>query len=167
MVIQKKKTAVDDCSLHCSIPAAHPPPFFPNTPFLAHIFFAHPATFVFTHLFWHRYFLHTLQHLFAQTSIFGTHIFLHTLQLFKHTHSFGTDIFRCASISSTYPCMSVRPSVRKSYFRISILSVSLVALREKLKREDPNYFSILGLGKISRNWSGVGGVTVLTLKFLF
>ena len=62
-------------------------------------------------------------------------------------------IFRCASISSTYPCMSVG----KSYFWISILSASLVALREKLKREDPNYFSILGLGKISWNWSGRGG----------
>ena len=36
-----------------------------------------------------------------------------------------------------------------SYFRISNLSASLVALHEKLKREDPNYFSILGLGKIS------------------
>ena len=47
--------------------------------------------------------------------------------------------------------------VGRWYFWISILSASLVALREKLKREDPNYFSILGLGKISRNWSGVGG----------
>ena len=40
----------------------------------------------------------------------------------------------------------VSPSVGKSYFRISILLASLVALCEKLKREDPNYFSILGLG---------------------
>ena len=40
------------------------------------------------------------------------------------------------------------PSVRWSHFRISNLSAFLVALREKLKREDPNYFSILGLGKI-------------------
>ena len=63
-------------------------------------------------------------------------------------------IFRHARVSSTYPS---KMSVRKSYFRISILSVSLVALREKLKREDPNYFSILGLGKISWNWSGRGG----------
>ena len=55
-------------------------------------------------------------------------------------------IFRHARVSSTYPS---KMSVRKSYFRISILSVSLVALREKLKIEDPNYFSILGLGKIS------------------
>ena len=31
-------------------------------------------------------------------------------------------------------------------FQISILSVSLAALREKLKKADPNYFSILGLG---------------------
>ena len=52
--------------------------------------------------------------------------------------------FRHARVSSTYPCLSVG----KSYFRISILSVFLVALREKLKREDPNYFSILGMGKI-------------------
>ena len=58
-------------------------------------------------------------------------------------------VFRCASISSTYPCLSVRPLVGWSHFRISNLSASLVALREKLKREDPNYFSILGLGKIS------------------
>ena len=60
-----------------------------------------------------------------------------------HSHS---HIFRCASISTTYPCLSVRWSVRWSHFRISNLSASLVALREKLKREDPNYFSILGLG---------------------
>ena len=55
------------------------------------------------------------------------------------------------SLAPTHVCLSVG----KSYFRISILSASLVALREKLKREDPNYFSILGLGKISRNWSVV------------
>ena len=60
-----------------------------------------------------------------------------------HSHS---HIFRCASISTTYPCLSVRWSVRWSHFRISNLSASLVALREKLKREDTNYFSILGLG---------------------
>ena len=52
--------------------------------------------------------------------------------------------FRCASISSTYPCQSVR----WSHFRISNLSASLDALCEKLKREDPIYFSIWGLGKI-------------------
>ena len=55
------------------------------------------------------------------------------------------EIFRHARVSSTYPCQSVR----WSHFRISNLSASLVALREKLKREDPNYFSILGLNKIS------------------
>ena len=58
-----------------------------------------------------------------------------------------------ASLAPTHLC----PSVRWWYFWISILSVSLVALREKLKRDDPNYFSILGLGKISWNWSGEGG----------
>ena len=47
------------------------------------------------------------------------------------------DIFRCASISCTYPCQS---SVRWWYFWISGLSASLVALREKLKKADPNYF---------------------------
>ena len=41
-----------------------------------------------------------------------------------------------ASLAPTHVC----PSVGKSYFWISILSVFLVALREKLKREDPNYF---------------------------
>ena len=55
-------------------------------------------------------------------------------------------VFRCASISSIYTCLSVSPSVGPWYFRISNLSASLVALHEKLKREDPNYFSILGLG---------------------
>ena len=45
-------------------------------------------------------------------------------------------LFRCASISSTYPCMSVG----RWYFWISILSESLVALREKLKKANPNYF---------------------------
>ena len=55
-----------------------------------------------------------------------------------------------ASLAPTHVrCPSVRRSVRPSHFRISNLSASLVALREKLKREDPNYFSILGLGKIS------------------
>ena len=34
-------------------------------------------------------------------------------------------------------------------FQISILSVSLAALREKLKKAEPNYFPILGLGRIS------------------
>ena len=57
--------------------------------------------------------------------------------------------------------MSVRPSV--TLFLISILSVSLVALREKLKRDDPNYFSILGMGiwvgfpETDRGWEGEGG----------
>ena len=64
-----------------------------------------------------------------------------------------TSIFRHARVSSTYPCQSVRPSVRPSvrwsHFRISNLSASLVALREKLKKADPNYFSILGLSRIS------------------
>ena len=51
-----------------------------------------------------------------------------------------------ASLAPTQVSLSVRPSVGPSHFRISNLSASLVALREKLKREDPNYFSILGLG---------------------
>ena len=51
-------------------------------------------------------------------------------------------IFRHARVSSTYPCQSVGPLVRPSHFRISNLSASLVALREKLKREDPNYFCV-------------------------
>ena len=55
-------------------------------------------------------------------------------------------IFRHARVSCTSPCQSVcplvRPSVRWSHFRISTLSASLVALREKLKREDPNYFCV-------------------------
>ena len=56
--------------------------------------------------------------------------------------------------------MYVRPSV--TLFLISILSVSLVALREKLKRDDPNYFSILGMGIWvgfpETDRGGVGGV---------
>ena len=119
MAIQKKEASVDDCSLHCSIPAAHPPPFFPstrflahiffahpppffpNTPFLAHIFFAHPATFVFTHLFWHRYFLHTLKHLFAQTSIFGTHI-AYPATFFAHTSFWHRYFYTCLHIHSIF-----------------------------------------------------------------
>ena len=87
--------------------------------------------------------------------------FLHGLAaggLFSHkiTHIFFFVFFRHARVSSTSPCMSVRPSVRHS----CEFPVSLIALREKLKREDPNYFffSILGLDKISQNWSGKGGV---------
>ena len=57
-------------------------------------------------------------------------------------------IFRHASVSSTNPCLSVRWSVGRSYFQISILSASLVAFPEKLKNADPNYFSILGLDRI-------------------
>ena len=49
------------------------------------------------------------------------------------------------------PMSDVSPSVGWSHFRISILSASLVALREKLKKADPNYFSILGLSMISWN----------------
>ena len=49
-------------------------------------------------------------------------------------------IFRHARVSSTYPCMSVRPLVTLS--DLSNRSASLVALREKLKREDPNYFCV-------------------------
>ena len=45
-----------------------------------------------------------------------------------------------ASLAPTQVSLSVRPSVRRSHFRISNLSASLVAFREKLKREDPNYF---------------------------
>ena len=37
-------------------------------------------------------------------------------------------------------------SVRWSHFQISNLSASLVALREKLMREDPNYFVNFGSG---------------------
>ena len=61
--------------------------------------------------------------------------------------------FRCASISSTYPCQSqsVRPLVGHT-FGVSILSPSLVALCEKLKKADPNYFYILGLGRILKKW---------------
>ena len=51
-------------------------------------------------------------------------------------------IFRHADVSSTYPCMSVRWLVGRWYFRIFSLSASLVSLREKLKREDPNYFCV-------------------------
>ena len=42
----------------------------------------------------------------------------------------------------------VRLSVGWSYFRISILSATLVALREKLKKADPNNFSNLVLDSI-------------------
>ena len=45
-----------------------------------------------------------------------------------------------ASLAPTHIRVSVRPSVGLLHFRISNLSASLVALREKLKREDPNYF---------------------------
>ena len=70
-----------------------------------------------------------------------------------------------ASLAPTHVCLSVRwsvrPLVRPSHFRISNLSASLVALREKLKKVDPNYLSILGLGRISWNWSGgVGGRSI-------
>ena len=45
-----------------------------------------------------------------------------------------------ASLAST----PVSPLVRWYYFRTSILSVSLVALREKLKKADPIYFFNFG-----------------------
>ena len=48
---------------------------------------------------------------------------------------------------SIYP--SVHMSVCRSHLRISILLASLVALHEKLKKADPNNFSILGLGRTS------------------
>ena len=41
----------------------------------------------------------------------------------------------------------VSPSVRKSYFRISILLASLVALCEKLKKVDHKYFLNFGYEK--------------------
>ena len=43
-----------------------------------------------------------------------------------------------ASLAPTHVCLSVGPLVRWSYFQISILSASLVALSEKLKNADPN-----------------------------
>ena len=49
------------------------------------------------------------------------------------------------SLAPTHVCLSVRPLVRWSVrdtFEFSIISASLVALREKLKREDPNYFCV-------------------------
>ena len=49
------------------------------------------------------------------------------------------------SVSSTYPWQSASWSDRPWYFWISILSASLVALREKLKKADPNFL-------ISWNW---------------
>ena len=71
-------------------------------------------------------------------------------EIYMDSKGFIQGVFRCASISSTYPCLSVRPSVgpsvRPSHFRISNLSASLVALREKLKRDDPNYFVNFGSG---------------------
>ena len=56
------------------------------------------------------------------------------------------EIFRHARVSSTYPCQSVR----WSHFRISNLSASLVALGEKLKREDPNYFCVFSESVFSK-----------------
>ena len=50
-------------------------------------------------------------------------------------------IFRHARVSSTYPCLSVRWLVGWSHFWISNLPASLVALCEKLKREDHNFFN--------------------------
>ena len=43
----------------------------------------------------------------------------------------------------------VRVSVRHTFEFPFYQCVSLVALHEKLKKADPNYFSILGLGRIS------------------
>ena len=52
-----------------------------------------------------------------------------------------------ASLAPTHVrCPSVRRSVRPSHFRISNLSASLLALRERLKREDPNIFFSFGSG---------------------
>ena len=89
---------------------------------------------------------------YFQGTMWYNELHVHFFLLLRQTTfkaQYGTSnymsIFRCASISSTYPCQSVG----ESYFRISILSVFLVALREKLKREDPNYFPILGLVRIS------------------
>ena len=60
--------------------------------------------------------------------------------------------FRHARVFSTYPCPSVRWSVRPSHFWISNLSASLVALREKLKREDPNYFCVFSESVFSKSF---------------
>ena len=69
--------------------------------------------------------------------------------MWEHTED-NQFVFKYASISSTYPCHSVRKFEAPSHFKISIPPASVVALREKLKKSDPNYLSILGLG-------GVGG----------
>ena len=76
-------------------------------------------------------------------------------------HSDSLGVFRHASVSSTHPGMSgitvvlrritvvlrritvVLPSVTLSNFH------SVRVSGEKLKKADPNYFSILGLGRIS------------------
>ena len=55
-------------------------------------------------------------------------------------HSNVTFLDTHVSLAPTHVCLSVHPSVSPSYSRISILQASLVTLREKLKREDPNYF---------------------------
>ena len=56
--------------------------------------------------------------------------------------------------------INVLPSVRTSHFQISILSASLVALRGKLKKVDPNDFSILSLGVMWEK-SQNGGLRIL------
>ena len=48
--------------------------------------------------------------------------------------TFDWRVFKCVSISSTYPCHCVSLSVRPWYFWISILSASLAPLFEKLKK---------------------------------
>ena len=58
------------------------------------------------------------------------------------------------SQAPTHVSVPVRPSLGPQYFQISILLASLVALFEKLKKVDPNYLSILGLGRIFWNWWG-------------
>ena len=83
------------------------------------------------------------------------YVFFHIVCPFSHFHLF---LDTHVSLAPTHlRCWLVGWLVGWSHFWISILSESLVALHEKLKREDPNYFSILGPGKISWNWSGGGG----------
>ena len=58
------------------------------------------------------------------------------LKLFLDTH---------VSLAPTHVRVSVRDTFEFPFYQC----VSLVALREKLKKADPNYFPILGLGRIS------------------
>ena len=80
-----------------------------------------------------------------KSKCYSTHLPINIFSYDQVINHLDNWIFRHARVSSTYPCTCVRHTFEFPFYQC----VSLVALREKLKKADPNYFRILGLGRIS------------------